>query len=94
MEGKQPRAGWPPPWWMRLVWAGFAVFWLALLIPHAVALLNGQPDAYHHEHWGGASLAGGSLLLALSNVTTSRRIQYVLLALSAAILVWSLSLHR
>jgi hypothetical protein len=90
MEGNQPRVGWPPPGRMRLAWTGFVVLWIALLIPNAVGLLKGQPDTYHNEHWRGATLAGGGLVLALSNVTTNRKIHYVLLGASYAILGWSL----
>ena len=79
---------------MRAAWTGFAILWFALLIPSAFGLLKGQPDTYHNEHWRGATIAGGGLLLALGNVTTNRTVHYVLLGMSYATLGWSLWLIR
>jgi hypothetical protein len=93
MAGTQDGAAWPPRR-MRLTWACFAVLWIVMLAPHAVALVRGQRDTYHNEHWRGATIAGGSLLLALSNVTTNRHVQHVLLGVSFAVLAWSVWLIR
>ena len=78
----------------RFVWAGFAIIWIALLIPQIAGILRGQADAWHNEHWRMVTLSGGSLFLALSGRASKMRIKQGLIVVSCAILAASFWLMR
>jgi hypothetical protein len=72
-----------------LIEGAFLVFWLALFLSDFIALLHGQADTYHNQHWRGATLAGGAAVCRLPVFIKRPRFQFALLGASAILMAVS-----